>query len=51
MRVGEHARKEGDAGFGQLSTCGVCQETQHFQNVYAPFDGVITARNIDTSAR
>jgi RND family efflux transporter MFP subunit len=26
------------------------QETQHFQNVYAPFDGVITARNIDVGA-
>lgn len=26
------------------------QETQHFQNVYAPFDGVITARNIDIGA-
>ncbi len=26
------------------------QETQHFQKVYAPFDGVITARNIDIGA-
>lgn len=26
------------------------QETQRFQNVYAPFDGVITARNIDIGA-
>ena len=26
------------------------EETQRFQNVYAPFDGVITARNIDTGA-
>jgi RND family efflux transporter MFP subunit len=26
------------------------QETQHFQNVYAPFDGVITARNVDIGA-
>jgi RND family efflux transporter MFP subunit len=26
------------------------EETQHFQKVYAPFDGVITARNIDTGA-
>jgi RND family efflux transporter MFP subunit len=26
------------------------EETQHFQKVYAPFDGVITARNIDIGA-
>lgn len=26
------------------------QEMQHFQKVYAPFDGVITARNIDIGA-
>jgi RND family efflux transporter MFP subunit len=26
------------------------QEMQHFQSVYAPFDGVITARNIDIGA-
>jgi RND family efflux transporter MFP subunit len=26
------------------------EETQHFQRVYAPFDGVITARNIDIGA-
>jgi RND family efflux transporter MFP subunit len=26
------------------------QETQRFQNVYAPFDGVVTARNIDIGA-
>ncbi len=26
------------------------EEMQHFQNVYAPFDGVITARNIDIGA-
>ncbi len=26
------------------------EETQHFQNVYAPFNGVITARNIDIGA-
>jgi RND family efflux transporter MFP subunit len=26
------------------------EETQRFQKVYAPFDGVITARNIDTGA-
>ena len=26
------------------------EETQRFQKVYAPFDGVITARNVDTGA-
>jgi RND family efflux transporter MFP subunit len=26
------------------------EETQHFQKVYAPFDGVITARNVDIGA-
>lgn len=26
------------------------EEMQHFQKVYAPFDGVITARNVDTGA-
>jgi RND family efflux transporter MFP subunit len=26
------------------------EEMQHFQNVYAPFDGVITARNVDFGA-
>jgi RND family efflux transporter MFP subunit len=26
------------------------EETQHFQKVYAPFDGIITARNIDIGA-
>lgn len=26
------------------------EETQHFQKIYAPFDGIITARNTDTGA-
>ena len=32
------------------STCAAWKRRQHFQKVYAPFDGVITARNIDIGA-
>ncbi len=28
--------------------CSGCSELQSFEKVYAPFDGVVTARNVDT---
>ena len=48
-RVGDLAAKKAMVDSATFNVRRL-EETQHFQNVYAPFNGVITARNVDVGA-